>query len=101
MGIGAGEQSGGHEGEGREGGEAVVLLAAGEGEEAEDDDGPEDEREGGFALARGDCDAVSERSDVVDKGAGEEGGPGHDPESVEEPEEGDGDLAVVVGDAAA
>ena len=33
-------------------------------------------------------------------GAGQEGGPGKDPDGGEQPEERDGDLAVVVGDAA-
>ena len=65
MGIGSGEQSGGHEGEGREGGEAVVLLTAGEGKEAQDDDGPEDKGEGGFVLACGGCSAVAEGPDVA------------------------------------
>jgi len=37
----------------------------------------------------------------VEESGGEEGYPGEEPEGEEEPEEGDGDLAVVVGDAAA
>ena len=43
--VGAGEEAAGHEGERGEGGEAVVLLAAGEGEEAEDEQRPEEEGE--------------------------------------------------------
>ncbi len=35
--VGTGEQAGGHQGERGQRGEAVVLLPAGEGEEAEDD----------------------------------------------------------------
>ena len=101
VGVGAGEQGGGHQGKCGERGEAVVLLAAGEGEEAEDDDSPEDEGEGGLVLTRGSCSAVSEGADVVSQSGGEKCSPGHDPEGVEEPEEGNGDLAIVVGDAAA
>ena len=37
---------------------------------------------------------------MVADGAGDEGDPGEDPDGGEEPEEGDGNLAVVVGDAA-
>ena len=43
---------------------------------------------------------VAEGADGVADGAGEEGGPGEDPDGGEQPEERDGDLAVVVGDAA-
>ena len=50
-------------------------------------------------LAGGGDGAVAEGADVVGEGAGEEGGPGHDPEDEVEPEEPDGGLAVVVGDA--
>ena len=49
--VGAGEEAGGHEGEGWDGGEGVVLLAGGEGEEAEDEQGPEDEGASGFVVA--------------------------------------------------
>ena len=37
----------------------------------------------------------------VEEGGGEEGYPGEEPEEEQGPEDGDGDLAVVVGDAAA
>ena len=40
--VGGGEEAAYEEGEGGEGGEVVVLLAGGEGEEAEDDAGPEE-----------------------------------------------------------
>ena len=63
------------------------------------------EGEGGFVSGGRwrDCGAVrGAAADVVgEMAAGEEGGPGHDPEDEQEPEERDGDLAVVVGDAAA
>ena len=45
--VGAGEEATGHQ---REGGQRVVLLARGEGEEDEDEAGPEEEGEGGFAV---------------------------------------------------
>ena len=49
--VGGGEQAADEESEGGEGGEGVVLLARGEGEEAEDEAGPEEESECWFALA--------------------------------------------------
>jgi hypothetical protein len=48
--MGTRKQAAGHEGEGGEGGKGVVLLAGGEGEEAEDEGGPEEEGEGGFVI---------------------------------------------------
>ena len=48
--VGAGEQASGHEGERGQGGQRVVLLAGGEGEEAEDEAGPEEEGESGFVV---------------------------------------------------
>ena len=48
--VGAGEQTANHESEGRDRGQGVVLLARGEGEEYEDEAGPEEEGEGGFAV---------------------------------------------------
>src|SRR5260370_28798598 len=68
--VGAGEEACGHQSQGREGGETVVLLAAGEGEEAEDEEGPEEEGECGFVLAgfRGEAGARGE------EGVGEGGG---------------------------
>src|ERR1035441_386701 len=49
--VGAGEEAPGHEGERGQGGQRVVLLAGGEGEEAEDEAGPEKEGEGGLVGA--------------------------------------------------
>ncbi len=43
----------------------------------------------------------AEGADGVEEGGGEEGYPGEEPEEEQGPEDGDGDLAVVVGDAAA
>ena len=40
VGVGLGEESGGHEGKSGDGGEGVVLLAGGEGEEAKDEERP-------------------------------------------------------------
>src|SRR5581483_5296745 len=45
--------------------------------------------------------AVGELLDGSDDGGEEEGGPGKEPEDEQEPEDRDGDLPVVVGDAAA
>ena len=47
--VGAGEEAAGHQSEGGDRGEGVVLLARGEGEEDEDEAGPEEEGEGGLA----------------------------------------------------
>ena len=44
---------------------------------------------------------MAEGADGVAEGGGEEGYPGKEPEEEQGPEDGDGDLAVVVGDAAA
>ena len=46
--FGAGEETAGHQSEGGERGEGVILLAGGQGEEAEDEAGPEEEGEGGL-----------------------------------------------------
>ena len=114
-------QTADHESEGGDCGQGVVLLARGEGEEDEDEAGPEKKGEGGFACIgvvssatgkgemRGYCSLngtlygwsdCAEVADVAGDGGGEEGCPGKEPEGGEEPEEEDGDLAVVVGDAA-
>ena len=92
----------------------VVLLPRGEGEEAEDDTGPEEQSEAGFVDAEGHEDAiagdgsrvrarcaVAEVFDGADDGCRQERNPGKEPEDEQEPEERDGDLAVVVRDAAA
>ena len=107
VGVGLGEESCGHEGESRDGGEGVVLLTGGEGEETEDEERPEQESQGRFVLAGGGdastkmgCPGLrDEDAEVLDEGTGEEGSPGHDPEDEHEPEEPDGGLTVVVGDA--
>ena len=103
--IGLGEEVAEEEGEGGEGGEGVVLLAGGEGEEDEDDEGPEGGGEEGV-RGRG-REPTSQVRDVGHPEAfeggnqgGKEGGPGGDPDEGVEPEEPDGGLAVVVGDAA-
>ena len=111
--LGAGEETSGHEGEGGQCGEGVILLAGGEREEAEDEAGPEGEGEGGLLgawtphdlrrvaqnMGHPECGAA-EVADVLADGAGEESYPGEDPDGGEQPEERDGDLAVVVRDAA-
>ena len=117
--FGAGEQTAGHQGERGQRGQGVVLLAGGDGEEAEDEAGPEEEGEGGLTFAdfatrlfwrhssavmhrvagkHEDC--FVQVAKVLADGAGEEGDPGEDPDGGEQPEERDGDLAVVVRDAA-
>ena len=50
MGVGEGQCCSCQEGEGGQSGERVVLLACGEGEEADDDGDPEDEGESGFVF---------------------------------------------------
>src|ERR1035441_7279110 len=121
-GVGACQQASGHEGERGEGGKGVVLLAGGEGEETEDEAGPEKEGEGGLVGAgtphglRRTTPAGQDRppgtpviaqnmghpdlADVLANGAGQEGNPGENPDGGEQPEEQDGDLSVVVRDAA-
>ena len=99
--LGACEEASGHEGERGERREGVVLLAAGDGEEAEDDERPERKGEGGFALVNGHGEVMAEMSAQGDKGGGQEGRPGHDPDGGVEPEEPDWGLSVVVGNASA
>jgi len=53
--IGGGEKGSDEQGERGKRWEVVVLLTRGEGEEAEDDAGPEEEGEGGFVGAVGWC----------------------------------------------
>ena len=48
--VGAGEQAAGHQRERGQRGQRVVLLARGQGEEAEDEAGPEEKGESGFAV---------------------------------------------------
>ena len=86
---------------GGQGREAVVLLAAGDAEEDQNNEGPEGDGEGGFALAGGDGVVVAEVAAEMGDGGGKEGRPGEDPDGGVEPEEPDGGVAVVVGDALA
>ncbi len=99
-----GEQASDQECERGQRGQVVVLLPRGEGEEAEDDGGPEEERECGLAPAvRGPaarswarrplesngaprCCAVAEG---VEQRAGQERDPGQQPEQEQQPEERD------------
>ena len=142
--VGIGEEASYEEGESGEGGEVVVLLAGGEGEEAEDDAGPEEAGEGGFAAAVDEWRFVETHISEAGCGAPRCCGPTLAPKSGREdgapgscareklaseskrrarmasrraagrkatqgksqrrsrsPEDGDGDLAVVVGDAMA
>ena len=92
--ICAGEETGSDESEGRDGGQGVVFLAVGDGEEAEDQAGPEEEGDGSFG-----CCLLTEEAYLLRDGAGQEGGVGKDPDEEVEPEEPDGGEAVVVGDA--
>jgi hypothetical protein len=96
--VGASEQTTGHECECRDCGQGVVLLARGEGEEEHDEACPEEKGESGFAVQH--THAGGEVADVTEDGRGQEGCPGKDPEGGEDPEEEEGDLAVVVRDAA-
>ena len=97
--FGAVENAADQQGESRQCGKAVVLLAIGEGEEAQDKECPEEKREGSFVFACGGCGLVEESANLFGDRGGEEDGPGHDPEDEIEPEEPDGGEAVVVGDA--
>ena len=97
--IGAGEEAADHQGEGGEGGEAVVLLPV------ERVKKPRTRRPRGGGRETASCSraagkgAVTEGADLVGDGGGQEDGPGHDPDGEVEPEEPDGGVAVVVGDA--
>ena len=62
--------------------------------------GTEDAVAGDGSRVRACC-AIAEVFDGADDGGGQESCPGEEPEDEQEPEDGDGDLAVVVGDAAA
>ena len=59
LGLRPGECAAGEQSESGERGEGVVLLACGEGEEADDDDGPEEERECGFVFLQGGGESTS------------------------------------------
>ena len=105
-----GEPGGEEDGESGEGGEDVVLLTRGEGEEEKDDGGPEEEKQSAATLEREVVAAELAAEDLGAAGAAEEGrgpgggledegGPGHEPEEAESPEEPEGRGVVVVGDA--
>lgn len=119
------EQAGGHQGQGWQSWKTVVLLPAGEGEEPEDKGGPEKKREGCFqpdgigvrkrvvrkmrfelrsnsclsrdkAVAQVGHPVRAQSADVANDGGDEKGCPGHDPEDAQQPEQRNGDLAIVV-----
>src|SRR5690242_12393817 len=99
--VGACKQSSCHQCQRRQRRQTVVLLPAGEGEEAQNQNRPEQQNESSFVLASCSGNSLTQDERLLRQRAGQKDGPRHNPDCCEQPEERDGNLAVVVRNAPA